>query len=137
VVEQLRNGVLEQRLSAARLMPADPSIEADRAEAIVAGLGEATAMHGLTHALDLAEAHRDAPAVMEALFRAARREDREAAVHAAALIAYLHGNAKEDFDWDRRPFYLQFADADPAVREAAFRALCAESGVDPEPYLRT
>ena len=137
VVEQLRNGVLVQRLSAARLLPRDPAIEADRAAAIVAGLQEATVMNGLSYALDLADEHRDAPEVMDALFRAALRDDREVAMHAAALLAKLHGNAKEDFDWDRRPFYLRFADDDPSVREAAFRELCAECGVDPEPYLRT
>ena len=139
VVEQLRNGVLVQRLSAARLLPRveEPAIEADRVAAILAGLREATVMHGLSYALDLAHAYRDAPGVMDGLFRAALREDREVAMHAAALLAYLHGNAKEDFDWDRRPFFLRFAHDDRAVREGAFRELCAECGVDPGPYLRT
>ena len=94
-------------------------------------------MNGLSYALDLAETYRDAPGVMDELFRAALRDDREVAIHAAALLAYLHGNAKEAFDWDRRPFYLRFADEDPTVREAAFRELCAECGVNHEPFLRT
>ena len=50
-------------------------------------------------------------------------------------LAFIHGNAKEAFDWERRAFFLEFGEADPAVRERAFRALCAECGVDPARYL--
>jgi hypothetical protein len=73
--------------------------------------------------------------MVEALFRAALRDEGEAAVHAAARLAYIHGKAKEPFDWDRRPFFLQFGDADPAVRRAAFAQLCRECGVDATRYL--
>ena len=55
-------------------------------------------------------------------------------MHAAAALAFIHGHAKGAFDWDRRPFYLQFVDADLAVRRAAFEALCRECGVDPGRY---
>ena len=72
----------------------------------------------------------------DALFGSILRPDRETAVHAAALVAFLHGNAKEPFDWDRRDVYVQFNDDDPEVRIAAFRALCRECGVDPRPYIR-
>lgn len=93
-------------------------------------------MSGLTTALDLATEHQT-PAVMDALFRAALRDDREMAIHAAALLAFLHGKAKEPFDWDRGPFYLQFGEDEPAVRRAAFEQLCRECGVDPARYLGT
>jgi hypothetical protein len=134
VVDQLRHGPIEQRLAAARRLPPDPAIEADREAAIVAGLAESTVMNGLTTALALAAEHRR-PVVMDALFRATLRDDREMAVHAAALLAFLHGTAKEEFDWDRRQFFLQFADTDQAVRQAAFQRLCRECGVDPARYL--
>lgn len=125
------------RLAAARRLPpdpTDPALEADREAAIVAGLAEATVLDGLTTALDLAAEHRT-PAVIDALYRAALRDDREMAIHAAALLAFLHGTAKEAFDWDRRAFFLRFGEADRAAREAAFRALSAECRVDPARYL--
>ena len=109
------------RLAAARRLPPDPVIEADREKAIVEGLATATVMDGLTTAIDLAEEHRT-PAVMDALFRAALRDDHVMAVHAAALLLFLHGKAKEPFDWDRRPLYLQFGDDDPKVRRMRLRA---------------
>lgn len=137
VVEQLRHGTIEMRLAAARrlpLDPADPGLEADREAAIEVGLAEATVLDGLTTALDLA-AEQPTPRVIDALFRAALRDDREMAVHAAALLAFLHGTAKEAFDWDRRAFFLRFGENDPAARVAAFRELCAECGVDPTRFL--
>lgn len=136
VIDQLRNGSLEQRLAAARRLPEDPAIEADRVGAIVDGLATATVMNGLTTALDLAAEYRST-AVIDALFRAALRDDREMAVHAAALLLFLHGKAKEPFDWDRRSFTLQFGEDDPKVRQAAFEQLCRECGADPARFLGT
>ena len=72
---------------------------------------------------------------MDALFSCALHGSSVARVHAAALAAYLHGKAKEAFDWDRRPFWLEFGEEDPAKVEAAFRRLCAECSVDPVRYL--
>ena len=132
----LRTGTIELRLAAARELPDDPAIGPDRDAAIVAGLAEAVVGGGLTDALDLAEEHRS-PAVIDALFRATLRDDREMAIHAAALLAFLHGKATEAFDWERRPFYLQFGESDPAVRRAAFVQLCRECGIDPVRFLGT
>ena len=73
--------------------------------------------------------------MIDALFRAALREEGEAAVHAAARLAYVHGKAKEPFDWELRPLFLRFGEADRMSREAAFRELCALCGVDPARYL--
>lgn len=134
VVAQLRSGSIEQRLAAARALPPDPAVEPDREAAIVAGLAEASVLSGLTTALDLAATHRS-PAVIHALFRAALRDDRQVAIHAAALLAFIHGHAREAFDWNRRAFYLEFGEADPNVRRDAFRRLCAECGVDPAGYI--
>lgn len=136
VVEQLRTGTIEQRLAAARRLPADPAIEADREAAIVAGLAEATLMNGLSAAIGLAAAY-PTPAIIDGLFRSILRPDREMGVHAAALLLFLHGKAKEPFDWDRREFTLQFGEADPAVRGTAFEQLCRECGIDPARYLGT
>ena len=134
VVEQMLHGSIRQRLEAAKRFPPDPAIEGDREAAIVQGLAESTILTGLSAAIGLAEAY-PSPVVVDALFRAVLRPDLEIGVHAAALLAFLHGKAKEPFDWDRRPFFLQFHDADPNLRRAAFEQLCRECGVDPARYL--
>lgn len=133
VLEQLRRGSTEQRLWAARFLADDASLGKDREAAVVRGLEQALLYGGLSLALDMAIEERT-PAMIEALFRAALRDEGEAAVHAAARLAYVHGKAKEPFDWDLRPLFLRFGE-DRAAREAAFRELCALIGVDPVKYL--
>jgi hypothetical protein len=135
VVNELRNGKLEQRLHAARLLEDDATLAADIDAAAVAGLESAVLYGGLSVALDLATTRRT-PALIAALFRAALRDEGEAAVHAAARLAFIHGKAKEPFDWDVRPLFLRFHTPDCAAKEAAFRDLCTLCEVDPEPYLR-
>ena len=134
VVDQLRHGKLEQRLSAARLLANDPALAADVETAAIAGLESALLYGGLSIALDLATTHRT-PAMIDALFRAALRDEGEAAVHAAARLAYVHGKAAEPFDGELRPLFLRFGEADRASREVAFGELCALCGVDPARYL--
>jgi hypothetical protein len=134
VVEQLRHGKLEQRLWAARKLGNDPALAAEREAAVVEGLGTALIYGGLSLALDIATDERT-PAMVDALFRAPLRDEGEAAVHAAARLAFIHGKAKEPFDWELRPLFLRFTTQDRAEREVVFRELCALCGVDPEPYL--
>lgn len=56
-------------------------------------------------------------------------------VHFAAMLMFLHGQAASAFDWDLRPFFLEFNTDDGAKRRALFRDLCTRIGVDPQPYL--
>jgi hypothetical protein len=135
VLEQLRHGSVEQRLAAARRLADDPSLAADVEAAVLAGLESALFYGGLSDALDLAVELRT-PAMVDALIRATLRDAGEAAVHAAARLAYIEGKAKEPFDWDLRPLFLRFGTADRAEREAVFRELCALCALDPEPFLR-
>jgi hypothetical protein len=135
VVDQLRGGRLEQRLWAARYLRDDPNLAEDREAAVVAGLDEAVFYGGLSVALDLATELRT-PAMVDALFRAALRDEGEAAVHAAARLAFIHRKAKEEFDWELRPLFLKFNTQDRGERTRAFRELCKLCGVDPAPYLR-
>ncbi len=131
--ERWHDGVPYDVDAIAELTPAE-SREVEAWAAIVDGLDTSTVMDGLTTAIDLAQEHRT-PVVMDALFRAALRDDHVMAVHAAALLLFLYGKAKEPFDWDRRPFFLQFGEDDPTVRRTAFVQLCRECGVDPARYL--
>jgi hypothetical protein len=135
VVEQLRTGRLEQRLWAAKYLGDDPNLVEDREAAVVAGLNEAVFYGGLSVALDLATELRT-PAMIQALFRASLRDEGEAAVHAAARLAFIHRKAREEFDWELRPLFLKFNTADRGERTRAFRELCKLCGVDPGPYLR-
>jgi hypothetical protein len=132
VVAQLRSGTIQQRLAAARRLPPNPEVEADRERAVLDGLRTAEFVTGLRTVLDLALA-KPSGAVIEGLLDAALR--RESGVHAAAALVFLHGQANEAFDWDQRPFFLRFGETD-AEREAAFRELSLVCKVDPEPYLR-
>jgi hypothetical protein len=46
-------------------------------------------------------------------------------VHAAALALYLAGRAKEPFDWNFRPLFLEFGESDRTVRLSALGKLTA------------
>jgi hypothetical protein len=134
VRSNLVGGSTESRLFAVRLLAADPDIGPAREAAIIDGLATTQFGTGLSAALDMAVEH-PTPAVIDALFRCARGDNPTASVHAAAHLAYLHGRAREPFDWDRRPFFLRFGSDDAADRRTAFIELCGECGVDPAPYL--
>ena len=141
VLEQLRRGTLEQRLSAARYLTEDPTLAerfpgwiADRDEAVIDGVRSAVLFEGLTQALDLAIELRTPPMV-RALWRATQRDESEASVHAAARLAFLYGKAKSDFDWDLRPLFLRFGTTNKMERAAATAELGKLCGIDPASYL--
>lgn len=121
------HGSTLQRLAVLKAAPAQVSDE-ERTAVLVQALQEVRAFHGLSLALDLVQVWHPAP-VVQALWQAARHGPAERAVHAAALLAWLHGLASDPFDWSQRTFFLQFGDEDPAVRESACRALRERIGV--------
>ena len=102
--------------------------------ALVDALQRSQFYGGLGRAIDLAAEYHP-PAVVDTLFQGVLRRDGQAAVNFAALLFYIYGLAEEPFDWDHRPFFLRFDEADPAMRAAAFQELCARVGVPPERYL--
>ncbi|MCC6676734.1 MAG: hypothetical protein IT436_06280 [Phycisphaerales bacterium] len=75
-----------------------------------------------SRAMDLVAEHRPG-AVLPTLLDIARSGEGVRAVNAAAMLFYLRGKAEEPFDWDRRPFFLRFAEPGEE-RRAAFRELC-------------
>lgn len=121
------------RRAAQRHLP--EAIDPRKREAqLIKALKTAAPYAGLTQALaEVEEFHP--PAVIDALFRGALHGPPESAVHYAAMLFYLHGKAKEAFDWDHRPFFLTFNETNPERRAAVFRELCAVVGVDGERYL--
>jgi len=122
----------EVRLAVQRYAPETVS-EETRAEAISRALKSAEFGEGLSEAIDQA-AEFHPPSVVDALLRGALHRDPDAAVNFAALLFYIYGKAKEPFDWEHRPFFLRFR-AEGANREAAFRELCEEIGINPAAYL--
>jgi len=108
--------------------------DGERLLGIRRALEDAAFFEGLSEALEAAESHHP-PEVIDLLLRALLRREGEVAVHVAALLCFLHGQAKEPFDWEQRPFYLRFAEDDPELRAAAFRDLCTRIGRDPAPFL--
>lgn len=108
---------------------------ADRERLLIQSLNEDVIYGGLTQSIDeVPDFHP--PAVIDALFRGALNRDGEIAVHFAALLMYLHGKAKEPFDWDHRPFFLRFHTENRAERKAVFAELCEKVGVDVTRYSR-
>ena len=95
-------------------------------------LRQAEAFNGLDASLRLAAEH-PGPMVKMALLQGVRDRPGEVGVNYAAMLFYLAGITKEEFDWDMRPFFLHFADGTPqAERDAAFAELCQRLQIDPK-----
>jgi hypothetical protein len=126
----LREGSPETRLYAAeQLAEVGQTEHLDRA--IVDALRETSLYGGLSRALDLAEEH-PSPQIQETLLDLALNGDEEQRIHCAALALYLGGKADEAFDWNHRPFFLQFGESDRKVQIEAYKELCARLGVAPK-----
>lgn len=107
--------------------------DAERSATLVKALETTDTYGGLTQALLLVEDFHP-PAVIDALLRGVLQRGANA-VHFAAMLMYVHGQAQSSFDWEQRPFFLRFNTSDADARATAFRELCARIGVAPEPYL--
>jgi hypothetical protein len=96
----------------------------ERAAALVKALAKAEAFGGLSTTLDEVERFHP-PEVVAALWDGVRKRDGETAVHYAAMLMFIHGKAKSAFDWNLRPFYLQFNTDNQEARELACLELFA------------
>ncbi len=108
--------------------------DAERTATLVAALEGSDTYGGLTQALLQVEEFHP-PRIIDALLRGVLTRSEGPPVHFAAMLMFVHGRAKSAFDWDQRPFFLEFNTDDGAKRRALFRDLCAKIGVDPERYL--
>lgn len=97
---------------------------------LVEGIANATFGQGLQETLWLAAKH-PSPAVIRALAEAALCRREEGAAHAVALLYYLHGLAREEFDSSQQDYFLRFRTTPPGEeRRALFDELCARIGID-------
>ncbi len=118
----------EIRSAVLRYAP-DLVTDQQRTAALVQSLRDAEFYGGLSQTLGhVATFHP--PEVVEALLRGVLEREGQVAVHFAAMLTFIHGQAAEPFDMDQRPFFLRFNTDNRAERESAFRALCARLGVD-------
>jgi hypothetical protein len=102
----------------------------DLDELLVEGIANGTFGDGLQQVLRLAAMH-PSPGVVRALAQAALCRREEGAVHAVALLCFLHGLAAEPFDASQQDYFQQFrATPHGPERRALFDALCARIGID-------
>ena len=103
------------------------AVEMDRIIADALRGGDSDGSHSF--ALDLAVRYAT-PYLREVLLERARNGGSAVLrVHAAALSLYLAGQAKRPFDWEQRPFFLQFGEDDPGIRARAYNELCRRLGL--------
>lgn len=101
----------------------------ERTAVLVEALKSATAFGGLTETLDQIEAFHP-PEVLDALWLGVLTRDGETAVHLAAMLLFLYGEADEAFDWNHRPFFLEFHTEDAGERRRQFDELCRRVDLD-------
>lgn len=119
----LAEGVPQIRLAAAGYLHELGKLD-DLGPAVLEALGPAKDDFSLfSRVLDEIGEHR-IRAATPALLEIARAGDGTRAVNAVAMLYYLGGLTDEPFDWDRRPFFLRFAEPGED-RRAAFDELCA------------
>ena len=108
--------------------------DSTRIASLVDGLQSAVFFGGLRQTLDQVADFHPAP-IVEALFRGTLDRAGEEAVHFAAMLCFIHGQAAEPFDMAQRPFFLRFNTDSRTERETVFRELCEKIGVDAMRYL--
>jgi hypothetical protein len=110
------------------------SSKTEQTEALVRSLETAQIFGGLAQTLMHVRTFHP-PEIIDALLRGALNRPGDVAAHYAAMLMFIHGKAKSDFDWEQRPFFLRFNTPDRAGREKVFRELCEKIGVDAGRYL--
>lgn len=97
--------------------------DAERTASLVQALEGAEIYGGLTQTLRQIESFHP-PEIVAALLRGVLTRAGGNAVHFVAMIMFIHGKAKSSFDWDQRPFFLEFSlpDGANAARSSAIFA---------------
>jgi hypothetical protein len=122
------------RIAVTRFAP-DLVTDNEQPQSLLDALKNTEPFGGLAQVLDeVARYHPEE--VKEALVKGSLNRKGEVAVHFAAMLFYLLGEAKEPFNWEKRPFFLRFDTEDRKERIKVFRELCQKIKIDPEKYLR-
>ena len=121
------------RVAVTRFAP-DLITDNERSQSITDALQNAEIFSGFSNVLDEVERYHPEE-VKEALIKGLLNRKGDVAVHFAAMLFYLFGEAKEPFDWKQRPFFLRFNTEDRKERVEVFRELCQKLKISPEKYL--
>jgi hypothetical protein len=89
---------------------------------------------GMGQTLDQVADFHPAP-IVEVLLRGALEQSGDVAVHFAAMLCFIHGQASEPFDLAQRRFFLRFNTGNRVERQTLFRELCKMIGVEANRYL--
>ena len=122
------------RVAVTRFAP-DLVTDNERTQSITAALQNAEIYFGLTQVLDEVERYHPKE-VKEALIKGLLNRRGNVAALFAAMLFYIFGQAKEPFDWEKRPFFLRFNTENRKERVEVFRELCQKLKINPEKYLR-
>lgn len=103
--------------------------EAEKLDELIGRINDCDVYDGLDLTLQQIESCHP-PAVISAMMSRVARDPGPAAVHFAAMLLFVCGQAAEPFDWEHRPFFLRFGTGDEADRQAALRELAQRIGVE-------
>lgn len=120
----------EVRTALTRYAPAKVS-DKEKTAILVKALKTGAFYQDMTSALQQIEEHHPKP-VIDALFRGLFTQTGDVACHFAAMLTFLHGKAKTNFDWGKRPLFLKFNTDNQAERREAFVELCSLLEMDPD-----
>lgn len=132
LLDAFKNGSTEVRAAVAQVAP-NLIPENELFLELLQRVDECNVYEGLDITLQQIEA-KHPPAIIEAMLHRIVRNPGVVAVHYTALLLYLHGQAKNAFDWEERPFFLRFNRGDDADRRQAFIELCDRLGRASAPY---
>ncbi|MBL8892771.1 MAG: hypothetical protein JNL67_22535 [Planctomycetaceae bacterium] len=127
LVAKWRSGPPEIRAAVVHFAPTLVG-ETEKLDELVGRIGECDVYDGLDLTLQQIEINHP-PQVVLAMLQRIARDPGVVAVHFAAMLLFIRGQASEPFDWEQRPFFLRFGVGDEADRQAALRELSQRIGV--------
>lgn len=132
LLDAFHNGSTEVRAAVARVAP-QLIPDNEQLSELLRRIDQCDAFKGLDLTLQQIEVTHP-PSIIEAMLHRIVREPGVVAVHYAAMLLYVHGQATSAFDWELRPFFLRFNEGDDADRRQAFIELCDRLGRASAPY---
>jgi hypothetical protein len=126
-------GINEVNMAVLRFAPELVNDEL-KTKLIVEALKSACFYYGLRQTLDIVEKYHPKEVVRE-LFHGLLKREGGVAVHFAAMLFYIYGEAETSFDMEKRAFFLKFNTEKLSERKIIFLEFCEKINVDYREYL--